>query len=532
MPMIRTVAPALALALLCTAAVPTIARPQAAPVAASCGAALARFTLPGHDLKIEKAERIAASAPGTVRANPMAPPVAVVIPAYCKVEGVIDARTGVGGKPYGLRFALALPEQWNGRFLFQGGGGLNGTVNLPLGANAAGDTPALARGFAVVSTDSGHQSPAVFDATFFADQRATVDFSLNSVPTVTRAAKAMIAAFYGRPAAHSYWSGCSTGGREGMMASQRYPELFDGIVVGAPAMRTGHSNIGMAHAAVMFNQAAPRDAQGLPLVADIFSKADRAVIADGLLAQCDALDGLKDGVIDNVKACRFAPAKLQCAAGKTEGCLSAAQTRAMTTAFEAPHDASGRAIYAAYPYDTGITSEGPGIPGFLPTGGSGIFGPPRRDLTLDLDAMVDQVRGDGQQMLTDTNVWTNLGTFVGHGGKILFYHGVSDPWFSAWDTLDYWQRAAKANPGWGAASRFYMVPGMGHCGGGANTFDSFDLLGAVVNWVEKGEAPGAVTAQRRAPLPAARPMCPWPAYPNYVGGNADAPGSFQCRAAD
>jgi len=451
------------------------------------------------------------------------------LPAYCKVEGVINERTGFQGRRYGIRFALALPDDWSGRFLLQGGGALNGSVGLPIGATAAGDRPALARGFAVVSHDSGHQG-AVFDGSFMADQRANLDFSETAVRVVTEMAKALTAGYYHKPIMRSYMAGCSTGGRESMLAAQRYPELFDGIVVGAPAMRTGHSNLAMAWAAVQFNQAAPRDGQGLPIVDRIFSASDRRLFLDGLLDQCDALDGLKDGVVANVGACRFRPALLQCKGAKADTCFSAPQVKAIEAAYQPPRDAGGRALYAPYPHDTGNIFDGPGIAGFFPTGRPGIFGPANRALTIDVDARIAAIRADGGQRLTDTDVWTNLNGFTGHGGKILFYHGVSDPWFSAWDTLDYWQRAEAANGAvWADSSRFYMVPGMGHCGGGTNTYDSFDLLGAVVDWVEAGKAPEAVTARRSLPVPGERPLCPWPSYPAYVRGDEASAGSFECR---
>ncbi|WP_406818583.1 tannase/feruloyl esterase family alpha/beta hydrolase [Novosphingobium ovatum] len=129
-------------------------------------------------------------------------------------------------------------------------------------------------------------------------------------------------------------------------------------------------------------------------------------------------------------------------------------------------------------------------------------------------------------------MWTNLSTFLGHSGKVLFYHGVSDPWFSAFDTWDYWQRAAVANgAAFTDASRFYMVPGMGHCGGG-DAFDSFDLLGAVVDWVEKGAAPDAVIASRSTGGDEQRPLCPYPAYAHYLGGNPALAASYACRKAE
>ena len=487
--------------------------------------ALNNLRLPG--VTITSANRVTAAAQVEVedQAGAASP---AGLPPYCRFDGVINQRTGSDGKRYGIGFALALPDSWNGRFLLQGGGGFNGSVLPPIGAAAAGLTPALARGFAVASHDSGHKG-AGFDASFVADQRAMLDFAESSVPTVTNIAKAITEHFYGRPISRSYMAGCSTGGREAMLASQRYPEMFDGIVVGAPAMRTSNSNLARAWGYVQFNQAAPRDSRGLPIVDRIFSPADRKLYQTSLLAQCDALDGLEDGQIGNVGACRFKPALRQCRGKKAEGCFSVAQVKALEAAFRPPRDTSGRALYAAFPNDTGNVVEGPGIPGFLPTGKPDIFGPANRDLKIDLDARIAEIRADAGQRLIDTNVWTNLNTFTDHGGKILFYHGVSDPWFSAFDTLDYWQRAEKANESvWPNVSRFYMVPGMGHCSGG-DAYDTFDLLSAVVDWVEKGKAPGSIVAKRSLPAKGERPLCPWPSYPHYVGGPQYLASSFTCR---
>ncbi|WP_416140989.1 tannase/feruloyl esterase family alpha/beta hydrolase [Marinimicrobium sp. C6131] len=130
---------------------------------------------------------------------------------------------------------------------------------------------------------------------------------------------------------------------------------------------------------------------------------------------------------------------------------------------------------------------------------------------------------------TDSYGWTNFSTFLDRGGKILFYHGVSDAWFSAYDTLGFYQRAAEANEGWSDASRYYHVPGMGHCAGGANTYDSFDLLGAVVDWVENGEAPEGVIASRENPEPASRKLCAYPEHPHYIGGDEASADSYECR---
>ena len=452
---------------------------SAAQAAPDC-AAMARRVLPDERLEITGAVRVAAtsSVSGTTRGS------AAATPAFCKVSGIINRRIGADGKPYGLGFELALPDDWNGRFLFQGGGGLNGVINPPLGESAAGERPALTRGFAVVATDSGHKG-AVFDASFKADQQAALDFASGSVGTVTRVAKTLVAAYYGRPPAHSYLVGCSTGGREAMIAAERYPDLFDGIVAGAPAMRTGNSNIGTAFAAAAFNRAAPRDASGLPIVAEIFSPGDKALVLKGLLEACDGQDGLRDGVVENVTACRFQPATLACARGKNDQCLTKAQIAAIETAFAGPRDKSGALAYSPFPYDTGIVAEGGGIPGLLPSAAPSPLGPPSRALTYDVDANLARVRTDPFQTLSDTAGWTNLSTFLGHSGKIIFYNGMSDPWFSAWDTADFYRRAGEANGAarWADSSRFYVVPGMGHCRGGANTFDRFDMLTAIVEWV-------------------------------------------------
>jgi len=478
----------------------------------------------GEGITITAVKHVGVTPPGSAQPGG-GPPLAAALPAHCRVEGIINKRKGAGGKEYGIGFAIALPDAWNGRFLLQGGGGLNGSVNPPVGPVASGDTPALARGFAVISHDSGHKG-AVFDSSFMADQRATLDFAEASVKTVTLLGKRITAAYYGKPAAHSYMTGCSTGGREAMLASQRYPELFDGIIVGAPAMRTGDSNLGVEYTQVLFNQAAPKGADGKPIMSQLLTPANRKTILNGILAQCDGLDGLKDGMIENVAQCRFDPKKLACSADKAEGCLNDGQVRALEFGLAGPKDKAGYAIYAPMAADTGIVAT---PMGYLPTGSPGPFGPPSDATEIDLDARVHAVRNDAGQRLTDTNYWTNLNTYLDRGGKIIFYHGVSDFWFSPFATWDYYERAAKTNgKAFTDASRFYMVPGMLHCGGG-NAFERFDLLSALVDWVEQGKAPASITARRRAPSTETRPLCPYPAHAAYTGGDSRVAASFTCK---
>jgi len=517
---------AIACALLCVGA--TRAAAQARPPSAEACAALSSLQLPGVTLSAVKGQRVAA---GPAPAPFPGAPAEGTLPAHCRFDAVIDRRTGVDGKSYGIGFAVALPDDWNGRLLMQGGGGLNGRVAPPVGGVAAGDTPALARGFAVVTTDSGHEG-AVFDASFMRDQQAGLDFAYIAVGRVALAAKDVVARYYGRPAAKAYFAGCSTGGREGMLMSQRYPAWFDGIIAGAPAMRTGHSNLAVRAMRVAFNRLAPPDAAGKPQPALAFSDADRKAVVQGLLDACDGNDAAKDGLIFDTRGCRFSPASLACKGPKADGCLSAPQVAAIEKAFAGPRDSKGRQVYPKFLYDTGVVTAGPGIPGILmPNAGSPV--PPVPGFEQDVDAEARVAEEDAQQALTDTASWTNLSTFSGRGGKLLFYHGVSDPWFSAMDTVEYYERLGTANGGADAVrgwSRLFLSPSMGHCGGGQRALDRFDLLTPLVEWVEKGAAPDAVTATGRTQPGRSRPLCAYPQHAHYKGsGDPEAAASFECR---
>ena len=453
------------------------------------------------------------------------PPTAM--PPHCLVEGMINERTGAGGNTYGIGFELALPADWNGRYLLQGGGGLNGSIRPAVGPVAAGARNALSRGFAVTSHDSGHKG-AGFDSSFMADQRAALDFAEASVRTVTLATRELVQSYYGEAPHHSYMTGCSTGGREGMLASQRYPELFDGIVVGAPAMRPGFSNLSAEYAQVLLNRTLPAGAQG-PAG---FTPAELSLVSSELARQCDAQDGLADGIIANVEGCRsFDADALTCEAGQTDGCIAADRVEAMKGAMAGYRDATGRTLYLPYPWDTGITYSGPGLPGFLPVGQPSPFGPASTARDIDIDERIHQIRWDATGRLTDTAYWTNLSTFLDHGGKMLFFHGVSDPWFSAFDTWDWFQRAGQTNgERWDDAARFYMVPGMMHCQGG-DSYEQFDLLGPLVEWVEEGKAPASIPASRG---PASNDdsqmkLCPHPQYAHFDGGPEGVASSYSCR---
>lgn len=482
---------------------------------------LKNFTAPR--VEITKATAVAAGTIETVQwAGQIGP-----LPAYCRVEGVINRRTGVDGEEFGIRFALAMPDKWNSDFLMQGGGGSNGIVAPPLGLNAAGDTPGLMRGFAVVSTDTGHQShhPG-FDFAFRKDQQAYLDFAYLANAEVAALAKQIIAQHYGKPAAYSYFSGCSTGGREGMILSQRYPAAFDGIISGDPAMRTGLSNLAIGQwIPVAFNQIAPKDAQGKPIITQAITDRDRKLIIDALLKQCDAKDGVADGMISDPLGCDFDPAVLTCKQGETESCLAPEKVAAIKKIMGGPKTSEGIQVYPGLLYDTGITASGP-IRGILAPG-PGIFGPATTAMNLNVEKQAMQ---DAQPLVDSLS--TNLTTFSQHGGKLIFYHGDSDPWFSPLDTFGYYKDMAEANGGLATVlkwSQFYFVPGMSHCGGGP-ALDRFDLLGAMVNWVEKGTAPAYVVATGKAFPGRSRPLCPYPKHAQYKGqGDTQDANNFECR---
>jgi feruloyl esterase len=450
------------------------------------------------------------------------------LPPHCHVAGSFEHRAGVDGVEYAIRFAINLPENWNGRYLFQGGGGLNGSVREPLGAAAAGERSALARGFSVVSTDSGHAGE-VFDMSFMADQLALLNFQFFANMKTTEVTRPLVEAYYGTAPHHSYFVGCSTGGREGMIMAQRHPTLFDGIISGAPAMRTTVSNLAMRWISNQFvhvEDTNPRDP---------FSDEEEGLIMDALMSACDSLDGSEDGLIFNRSSCDFDPRALACSAnpGRTPDyeCLVDAKAEALARAMAGPVTGSGQPVYVSFPWDSGI-DDSLGVEGILRVGGSPPIGPHGADLdTQDVDAeFVAAMATD--EAIGATAMQYNVSTFIADGGKHIFYHGESDPWFSANDTVRYFGEMGRYNnfvadvSGYG---RLYLVPGMGHCDGGEQTLDSFDLLTPIVDWVENSRAPEAVIAEGSSMPGQSRPLCPYPAYAHYSGGDANSASSYECR---
>jgi feruloyl esterase len=284
------------------------------------------------------------------------------VPEHCLVRGAIDKRVGFGGKPFAIGFEMRLPVKWERRFLFQGGGGMDGTVRPALGnASGANPNPALARGFAVVSTDAGHTGAPPMpeaDASFARDQQARIDNAYRSIERVTQVSKLIAMQYYGELWRHAYFDGCSNGGRQALMAAQRYPRDFDGIVSGAPAFRVTHSAIGSAWETQTFLSIAPKDDSGQPILSRAFSDDDLKLVAEGVLKRCDALDGLTDRLVMNTRACHFDPKTLMCAGAKQAACLSRNQVMALEKVMGGPRNSRGDAIYSDWPWDPGMASPG------------------------------------------------------------------------------------------------------------------------------------------------------------------------------
>lgn len=511
------------------------------------------------------------------------------LPAHCEVLGKINERVGVNGQPYAIRFHLRLPAAWNGRFFFEGGGGSNGNLGNAYG-NLQGQQRgnALSLGYAVVSQDSGHDNAVNNDPTrngaqtFGFDPQARLDFGYNSYDLVTQAAKALIQAFYGRAPERSYYVGCSEGGREGMMMSQRFPAYYDGILACSPGFKLPKAalfgEVGDTQTyAALAKTFGIYDRFGQPLLNKTFTDEDLDLVVQAILSACDRLDGLEDGMIDNFPGCTTAVVApkldpLACKGPKRNTCLAPAQIAALKKVFDGARNSRGELLYADWAWDRGIggrvgeayvqgwrgwklgpydapqnasisTTLGAGAvsaifttpPTPVPTGN----GAPLAFL-LGIDFDRDAARLYAESGVYTKSAWdfmmassTDLAAFRNRGGKLLIVHGVSDPIFSIKDTINWWNEVNDGNQGKAADFvRLFAVPGMNHCAGGPST-DRFDAFSALVNWVEKGTVPSRIvaTAGPNTPWPGrTRPLCAWPAQPRYQGsGSIEEAASFTCR---
>lgn len=467
------------------------------------------------------------------------------VPAHCLFRVTLDARpSGMEDMSYGIGIELRLPQQWNGRLLFQGGGGLDGVL-LPALGNVTGAQSALMRGFAVVSTDSGHRGRNNIDARFGADQQAKLDFGSQAILRTTSEAKSVLNNFYGRRPDYTYFMGCSTGGREAMMAAQKAPLEFDGVVAGNPSFNLTRVAMNQVWSLQTVTRIAPKDAKGTPQLAQAFSDTQLQAVSAAVLQQCDNLDGLKDGMINDFQACHFDPAALKCGtAGNSnpQQCLTEVQIGGLKDIFGGARNSRGESLYGATPYDTGIAQ--PAWRGMHL--GSENGAPANASLGRDTLRLFSMTPPDPQLDPLTFNFDNDLGllaetaaindavstlhtSFTGHGGKMIVYHGLSDQamWTGAltgwYDKLT--PRDAQGPQEW---ARLYLVAGMTHCGGGQST-DEFDMLTAIQDWVEHDKAPDRIVARGKAFPDLTRPLCPYPKVARYDGGDVKDEKSFSCR---
>jgi pimeloyl-ACP methyl ester carboxylesterase len=549
----------------------TLQSTSPAPLKAATGASLPQCealasTLQLPHTRIESAASVAA---GAVMQGDQA------VPAHCLVKGRMHERKGSDGRDYAIGFEMHLPVAWNGRFYYQGNGGLDGAVVPALGALGGGPlTGALMQGFAVISSDAGHSGPQT--TVFGLEPQARLDYGYQAVEKLTPMAKQLIAGAYGKGPDRSYIGGCSNGGRHAMVAAARVGDQYDGYLVGAPGYRLPYAALAQIWGAQQWAPLAtpgatvknPLNPNGtLPDLASAFTPQERQTVAKAIADKCDALDGAKDGMVQATQACQAAfhikTDVATCSGERNGACLTAAQKDVVARVFGGAHTADGQRIYASFPYDTGVAGANWGTWKFVdslirdPLAIGTIFSVPpaplkplEENVTQRLamfSATNDTYRESGWSLMTPPGEANpaNMASLRARGAKVVMYHGVSDAIFSAEDTRQWVERLNRvnANPGSDFA-RYFPVPGMNHCSMGPAA-DQFDLLGPLVKWVEQGVAPQAVVASVRGPgnvggvnteLPAdwsaqrTRPLCAYPTVATYKGsGSLEDASSFACK---
>jgi TonB family protein len=508
--------------------------------AASCDS-LATLKLP--DTTITSAQQVAAGA--FIPPGASAPPASVKnLPAFCRVQATIKP-----AKDSDIKIEVWMPlSGWNGKYRGQGNGGFAGYIDYPSLATA------ISAGYASASTDTGHTGTPVDSSWALGHPDKIVDFGWRSIHEMTVKAKAIIRAFYGDAPKRSYFIGCSNGGRQGLMEAQRFPEDYDGILAGAPA-----NYWTKVFATFLFDIQAQQATPGSYIGADKIPAVARAVVA-----ACDANDGVKDGVLNDPRACRFEPGALLCKEADSADCLTAPQVYALRKIYAGPVNANGGQLY----------------PGFLPGGEEGPGGwatwismGPSKDLqwvfatgfftnmissqeavdvkTVNVESAVKMA--DDQQGKTFNAVDPDLKAFAAHGGKLIMYHGWSDAALPPQGAINYFNsvQAALGSAQSAGFMRLYMVPGMQHCAGGpgATSFGQFgvlsdaqhDLRAALEQWVEKGLAPDTIIATKflsdvdhsqGVNVKMTRLLCPYPQSARYKGtGDDKDAANFKCTEA-
>ncbi len=452
-------------------------------------------------------------------------------PAFCRVTGVIVPE---------VNFAVWMPVNWNGKFLMVGNGGLAGTINT----NAM--IAPLQRGYATASTDTGHVADTDGHWAQGHMQRV-IDFAHRSVHVTAVASKAVIAAHYGRAAAHSYFDGCSQGGQEALTEVQRYPDDFDGVIAGDPANYWTHLYMG-GHLWI---------AQAMMLdPASYIPAAKATVIGDAVNAACDALDGIQDGILNDPRRCHFDPATLLCKGADAPDCLTSAQVAAARKIYAGAHTANGEEIFPglmpggeAGPggWARWITGNNPGRGAHMTLGFPFMRSVAFDDTAWDVaNFQFERVNGfDSDVDFIDAtlgpifnNMNPDIRAFQARGGKLIQYHGWSDPDISPLNSIHYYDSVVDLlgrGNGRGLTEtksfyRLFMVPGMQHCGGGPGP-DTFDMVAALEAWVEQDTPPERVIATHVAngQVDRSRPLCAYPLEAQWTGQrSSDQAENFVC----
>jgi feruloyl esterase len=504
---------------LCALLVAVWMRPQPVDAAGSCEG-LAALALPNSTITLAQPVQPGPFVPGGAGAaggRGGAPQTLNSPTAFCRVAATLKPSADSD-----IKIEVWLPtSNWNGKFQAVGNGAFNGTIAYP--AMIA----ALGRGYATSSTDTGHVGGSASFA--LGHPEKVVDFGWRSVHEMTEVSKRIIATFYDQGPKFSYWTGCSAGGRQGMKEAQRFPADFNGIIAGAPGLDwTGRASMAAHVANALGKDEAAR-----------LSPEKTQLLHTAALAACDAKDGVKDGVIDSPERCVFDPGILQCKNGEEASCLTTSQVATARLLYSPrTNPQTKREIAGLYPgSELGWTDMG--------------WSPSARATALDqfrflvfkdpawtiekFNAATDIARAEEVDENTINALDPNLKPFIDRGGRLIQYHGWSDPQISPGNSVEYYQRVLKALGGAAridANYRLFMAPGMAHCGGGSGP-STFDMLTALEQWVEQGKAPDQIIASRsvKGVVDRTRPLCPYPQVAAYKGsGSTDDAANFVCKA--
>jgi feruloyl esterase len=438
---------------------------------------------------------------------------ATILPEHCRIAATLRPSADSI-----IDIEVWMPaENWNGKFQMVGNGGWAGTISYPAMATA------LQEGYATASTDTGHKGG---NALFAIDHpEKLVDFAYRAVHETTVQAKALINAYYGRAPRFSYWNGCSTGGRQGLMSAQRYPEDFDAILAGAPANYQTHLHAWDLSVSVPVL----KDKAGAVPAAKL------ALVTNAAVAACDARDGVKDGLLNDPRACTFDVASLQCKAADADNCLTAPQVAALKRVYAPATTGGGQVVFPGKtfgsetqwaPYVGGQQAPGISVGSFQVAYNNAKWDPLTFDLDRDLKVVDDKVGSIVNAVNPD------LRAFKARGGKLIMYHGWNDTAISPGNAIDYLASVQKRMGGkQDDFIRLFMAPGMNHCGGGVGP-NQVNWMAALERWRETGAAPDRIDAYRVANnrVDMTRPLCPYPQVAVYKGsGSTNDAANFVCK---